>query len=273
MAGQPAAGHAERVADRDRAAIHIQLLMRNAELVLAVEHLACEGFVQFPQIDIVDRQAGPFQQFRNSKDRSMAIGIIAVGFVIALFHDIVLTPQTAGSLTFLGAFFIVILSPVFSWLWPWLAKFGLNPSKPTKSAIGLILGGLAFLPMVMGANAAGGGELASVWWLVAAYFILELGELSLSPVGLSAVTQLSVSSVVSVMMGAWFLATAYSEVLAAELAKLSSIDLPSDGQIDFALAAGKYSELFSIMIWIGVGSGIIYLLISPLLKRGMHGVE
>ena len=125
----------------------------------------------------------------------------------------------------------------------------------------------------MGADAAANGALASVWWLVAAYFILELGELSLSPVGLSAVTQLSVSSVVSVMLGAWFLATAYSEVLAAELGKLSAIALPADGKIDFALAAGKYSELFSLMIWIGVGSGVLYLLISPLLKRGMHGVE
>lgn len=204
---------------------------------------------------------------------SYGIAVIGLGFIVALFHDIVLTPQTAGSLTFLGAFFIVVLSPVFSWLWPWLAKRGLNPSKPMKSAIGLVLGGLAFVPMVMGADVAAGGELASVWWLVLAYLILEFGELSLSPVGLSAVTQLSVSSVVSVMMGAWFLATAYSEVLAAELGKLSAIELPSDGQIDFALAAGKYSELFTLMVWIGVGSGIIYMLISPLLKRGMHGVE
>jgi POT family proton-dependent oligopeptide transporter len=208
-----------------------------------------------------------------TKFSSLAIVVIGVGFVVALFHDIVLTPQTAGSLTFLGAFFIVVLSPVFSWLWPWLAKRGLNPSKPAKSAIGLILGGLAFVPMVMGADSAATGQLASVWWLVLAYLVLEMGELSLSPVGLSAVTQLSVSSVVSVMMGAWFLATAYSEVLAAELGKLAAIELPADGKVDFALAAGKYSDVFSVMIWLGIASGVLYLILTPLLKRGMHGVE
>ncbi|GAB4192100.1 MAG: peptide MFS transporter [Wenzhouxiangellaceae bacterium] len=208
--------------------------------------------------------------------RISSIGIIAVmlGFVVALFHDIVLMPQTAGSLTFLGAFFIVVLSPVFSWLWPWLAKRGLNPSKPAKSAIGLLLAGVAFVPMLLAAQTAGDGVMASVWWLVLAYLVLEMGELSLSPVGLSAVTQLSVASVVSVMMGAWFLATAYSEVLAAELGKLAAIDdLASDGALNMTAAAAKYQELFMLMVWLGLGAGVLYLLLTPLLKRGMHGVE
>lgn len=202
-----------------------------------------------------------------------AMGIIMVGFLIALFHDIVLQPQTASSLTFLGAFFIVVLSPLFSWLWPWLERRGLNPSKPAKSAFGLLLAGIAFIPMMLGAESAASGQLASVWWLVAAYLVLEMGELALSPVGLSAVTQLSVSSVVSVMMGTWFLATAYSEVLAAELGKLSAIDIPTGGAIDFALAAGKYGALFELMLWIGLGSGVFFLLITPILKKGMHGVK
>lgn len=213
---------------------------------------------------------------RNAKELklgNLTMLLIGLGFVVALFHDIVLTEQTASSLTFLGAFFIVALTPMYSWLWPWLAKRGLNPSKPAKSAFGLILGGLAFIPMALGADSAAGGELASVWWLVGAYLILELGELALSPVGLSAVTQLSVPSVVSVMMGAWFLATAYSEVLAAKLGELSAIELPSDGSIDFAEAAGKYSELFYLMLWIGLAAGALYLVLTPLLKRGMHGVE
>jgi hypothetical protein len=68
---------------------------------------------------------------------------------------------------------------------------------------------------VLAANQAGAsGTLASVWWLVLAYFILEIGEMCLSPVGLSAVTQLSVPRVASLMMGTWFLATAFSELLA-----------------------------------------------------------
>src|SRR3546814_17107885 len=70
------------------------------------------------------------------------------------------------------------------------------------------------------------GEIASVWWLVLAYLLLELGEMCLYPVGLSAVTQLSVPRVVSLMMGTWFLATAFSETLAALLGKLAAIEVP-----------------------------------------------
>lgn len=82
-------------------------------------------------------------------------------------------------------------------------------------AIGLVFAGLAFVPLMLAAQSAGSGVLASVWWLVLAYFLLELGEMCLSPIGLSAVTQLSVARVVGLMMGVFWLATAYSEVLAA----------------------------------------------------------
>ena len=147
------------------------------------------------------------------------IGAVAIMMIVAFIRDMSFVQQTAGSLTFLGAFFIVALTPFFAWLWPWLEKRGKNPSKPAKSAIGLLLGGMAFLPMAYAAHLAGINGVASVWWLVLGYAVLEFGELSISPIGLSAVTQLSVPRVVSVMMGAWFLATAYSEVLAANLVK------------------------------------------------------
>jgi len=150
---------------------------------------------------------------------------------------------------------------------------GMNPSKPVKSAIGLLLGGLAFLPMAYAAHLAGMHGIASVWWLVLAYAILELGELSISPIGLSAVTQLSVPSVVSVMMGAWFLATAYSEVLAAKFGELSAIDVPEGESLDVAAAAAGYGDLFMLMFWIGVIAAVVALALSPLVRKGMHGVK
>ena len=201
------------------------------------------------------------------------VGLMAIGLAVAIAHDVVLVPQTAGSLTFLGAFFIVVLAPIFSWLWPWLDKRGLNPSKPAKMAIGLAFAGLAFVPMVLAAQFAGGGQMASVWWLVLAYFILEIGEMCLSPIGLSAVTQLSVARVVGLMMGAFWLGTAYSEVLAAQFGKLASIEIPEGGAIDMAAAAAKYTELFTLMAWVGIGSGVAFLLLTPLVKRWMHGVK
>lgn len=204
--------------------------------------------------------------------RTMIV-LLVLGLGVACFHDVVLVPQTAGSLTFLGAFFIVVLSPIFAWLWPWLERRGLNPSKPAKIAIGLIVAGLAFVPLMLAAQSTAGGAMASVWWLVLAYFVLEVGEMCLSPIGLSAVTQLSVARVVGLMMGGFWLATAYSEVLAAQFGKLASLDLPDGAAVDFVTASAKYGELFQLMMWIGVGSGVLYFLLSPLLRKWMHGVK
>ncbi|HEY1075767.1 MAG TPA: peptide MFS transporter [Fontimonas sp.] len=209
---------------------------------------------------------------RIAAGRGMFIAM-AAGLAVALVHDVVLVPQTAGSLTFLGAFFIVVLAPVFAWLWPWLARRKLNPSTPLKMAIGLAVAGLSFVPLILAAQIASTGVMASVWWLALAYLLLEIGEVCLSPIGLSAVTQLSVARVVGVMMGAFWLATAYSEVLAAQFGKLASLEIADGVALDMAAAAAKYEHLFSIMLWTGLGSGLVVLLLTPLLKRAMHGVN
>jgi POT family proton-dependent oligopeptide transporter len=201
------------------------------------------------------------------------VGSVALLLIAAFIRDMSVIQQTAGSLTFLGAFFIVALTPLFTWLWPWLDRRGLNPSKPAKSAIGLLFGGLAFLPMVYAAHLAGINGMASVWWLVFAYLVLEFGELCISPIGLSAVTQLSVPRVVSVMMGAWFLATAYSEVLAARFGELTAMDVPEGETLDVAAAAAVYGDLFMMMFWIGIVSSAIAFALTPLVRRGMHGVK
>ncbi len=180
---------------------------------------------------------------------------------------------SAAQLTSLGAVFILVLAPIFAWLWPRLDKAGLNPSKPAKSAYGLIFAGLAFLVLVWSARHPEANGLTGIWWFVLAYFVLEVGEMLLSPIGLSAVTQLSVPRVVGLMMGGWFLGTSYSEVLAAELGKLSAIEIPEGAVLNIADALAKYDELFVFSAKIGIGSGIVVLLATPFIKRWMHGVK
>ncbi|HUP90837.1 MAG TPA: peptide MFS transporter, partial [Solimonas sp.] len=180
---------------------------------------------------------------------------------------------TAGQLTFLGAFFICVLAPLFSWLWPWLERRGLNPSKPAKSGIGLVFAGLSFLVLVFGARHPESNGLTSLWWFVLAYFVLEIGEMLLSPIGLAAVTQLSVPRVMGVMMGGWWLGTAYSEVFAALLGKLSAIEIPEGEVLNVADALAKYDQLFVFSAEIGVACGLVVLALTPWLKRGMHGVK
>ncbi|MDE2406886.1 MAG: peptide MFS transporter [Xanthomonadaceae bacterium] len=201
------------------------------------------------------------------------VAVLVLGMAAACVRDVVLVPQTAGSLTFLGSFFIVLLSPLFAWLWPWLEARGRNPGKPMKSAIGLLFAALSFLPLIAAAKIAGSGALASVWWLVLAYCILEIDEMCLSPIGLSAVTQLSVARVVGLMMGGFWLATAYSEVLAAQFGKLASLEVAEGGHVDMTTAAAKYGDLFQLLLWVGLGSALVFLLLAPLLRRMMHDVK
>ncbi len=191
-----------------------------------------------------------------------------------LIRDLIVLPQTAGTLTFLGAFFIVVLAPIFTALWGFLDRFGADPGKGVKCALGLIFGGLSFVPLAHSADLVGlTGQMQSVWWIVLAYFILELGEMCLAPVSLSAVTQLSVPRVVSLMMGTWFLATAFSESLAALIAKLASIEVPEGETMNLVEASAKYSDLFWMLTWAGVICGVLALLLAPLTRKLMHGVR
>ena len=113
--------------------------------------------------------------------------------------------------------FIIILAPVFAALWVGLAKRGFDFSSPTKFALGLFLAGVGFLLMIFAANkvvASGGTALVSPWWLVASYFFQTIGELCLSPVGLSSMTKLAPKAFVGQMMGIWFLASAVGNLIA-----------------------------------------------------------
>ncbi|GAB3056509.1 peptide MFS transporter [Stenotrophomonas tumulicola] len=205
--------------------------------------------------------------------RRMFIAIVLVMLVL-LVRDCLVIPQTAGSLTYLGGLFLVVLAPLFALLWAWLDRRNAEPGKPVKSAIGLVLGALSFVPLALAAQQVGvTGEMASVWWLVLAYFLLASGEMCLSPVGLSAVTQLAVPRVVSLMMGTWFLATAFSETLAALFGKLAAIEVPEGETLDIVSASASYAHLFWLMMWIGLGCAVLAFACAPLLRRMMHGVK
>jgi POT family proton-dependent oligopeptide transporter len=113
--------------------------------------------------------------------------------------------------------FVVTLAPVFAALWVGLARRGYDLSSPTKFSAGLFFAGAGFLLMVPAANFvinAGGNLRVSPWWLVASYFFQSLGELSLSPVGLSSMTKLAPKAFVGQMMGVWFTASALGNLIA-----------------------------------------------------------
>ena len=180
---------------------------------------------------------------------------------------------TAAQFGSLNALFIFLFAPLFAWLWTVLARRGLEPNTPVKFSLGIAQAGLGFGALVIGATYPDQAGLVSGYWMVLAYLLHTTGELCLSPVGLSAVTKLAVPSVVGVMMGAWFLATAYSEFVAAQLAKLAAVETVDGAVADVSVALASYTELFSNLLWVGLGVAAALLLISPLLKRMMHGVH
>lgn len=169
-----------------------------------------------------------------------------------------------------NAFFIVLLAPVFAWLWVKLGKY--NPNTAVKFSLALFLVGLGFGALVMGINVSGAGKVAAVW-LILAYLLHTCGELSLSPVGLSAVTKLSPVKIVGFMMGVWFLATASSEFIASVLANIASVDTSNGEAPDLNLAKESYLKLFEYLFYTGIGFGAVLLALSPVIKKLMHGVD
>jgi POT family proton-dependent oligopeptide transporter len=152
--------------------------------------------------------------------------------------------------------FVILLAPVFAWLWVRLGPR--EPSVPAKFAIGVFFMGLSFLVLVpAGAFAqSGSGLRVSPWWLVLSYLISELGELCVSPVGLSAVTKLSPLRIVGVMMGVWFLSNAFGNKLAGWAAGFFST-MPLE-------------SLFGIVAAILIGTSVLVLaLVKPI--RGLMG--
>ena len=111
-----------------------------------------------------------------------------------------------------NALLIIIFAPIFAWIWLALGKH--DPSSPAKFAFGLVSVGLGFVVMVAAAKASANGVLVSPWWLVATYLLHTIGELSLSPVGLSSMTRLAPDRVKGMMMGVWFLAASIGNLIA-----------------------------------------------------------
>jgi POT family proton-dependent oligopeptide transporter len=180
---------------------------------------------------------------------------------------------TASQFGAMNALFIFIFAPLFAWLWTTLAQRRLEPSTPVKFALGIAQAGLGFGALVIGAANPDEAGLVTGYWMVLAYLLHTSGELCLSPVGLSAVTKLAVPSVVGVMMGAWFLATAYSEFVAVQLSKLAAIPTVDGEVADIASALAAYTGLFTDLCFTGLGFAAVLLLITPFLRKMMHGIH
>jgi len=183
------------------------------------------------------------------------------------------TTFTAAQFGSLNAGFIMLLAIPFATLWTWLAKKELEPSTPVKFGLGIFQAGLGFGALVLGGQFPDQAGQVAMIWLILAYLLHTTGELCLSPVGLSAVTKLSIPNVVGVSMGTWFLATALSETVATRIGKMAAIGSHSGEVTSSADALTTYTQLFEFLMWFGLGAGAFMIIISPVLRRWMHGIH
>jgi POT family proton-dependent oligopeptide transporter len=179
----------------------------------------------------------------------------------------------AGQVQMFNPVFIVLLAPLFSIMWNWLGKRGLEPSVPFKFVIGLFLVGLGFLALVYGSQFHDSGFQVPLFWLAFAYFIHSVGELCLSPVGLSAITKLSVARLVGMMMGVWFLASAMAQYVGGVVAQFASTETVAGQVLNAKVALDTYLHIFEIIGYGGIVSAGVLLLLTPFLRKAMHGVN
>jgi POT family proton-dependent oligopeptide transporter len=154
-------------------------------------------------------------------------------------------------------FIIFGLAAFFAWLW--VALGSREPSSPAKFAFGLFFLGLGFLVMMVAAGLAAGGVKVSPWWLVLTYFLHTVGELCLSPVGLSTVTKLAPHRKVGQMMGVWFMGSALGNLIA--------------GRVGGLFEAMPLSRLFGIMTAVSIGLALLLAVLVRPIRRLMHGVH
>ncbi len=189
------------------------------------------------------------------------IWAIAIWKVYEQWNEIE-TEVAASWFGILNSFFIITFATIFAKMWE--TKF--NPSGPVKFALGLVLLGIGFGALAYGSKNIPQGQLTAnvgMIWLILAYFFHTMGELCISPVGLSYVSKLSPKHLVGLIFGVWFLSSSAANILGGFIG--SFIDQISEQY--------SISAFFLIFFATSIGAGLILLILSPWLRRLMHGIH
>jgi POT family proton-dependent oligopeptide transporter len=265
----------------------------------------------------------------TKKERDRIIVMYFVAFFVIFFWACF--EQAASSLTFIADYqtdrrlfgwdmppslvqnanslFIIVFALPFSWLWLWLSKKRMEPISPVKQAIGLWLLSFGFLIIAFQVKSLGVSGKIGVIWLIVMYLFHTLGELCLSPIGLSLVAKLAPVRFSSLLMGVWFLANAAGYALAGTLgallpptgdkfkkasdagidlqavldkqgvvsesaiAKLKELKIPVDYPTFAGFTIHNLFEFFMVFVILSGSAGLLLFLLSGLLKKMMHGVR
>ncbi len=169
---------------------------------------------------------------------------------------------------------IFILAPIFAAIWTTLGRRRVNPSQPIKIALGLIFLGVGFLFMVWAgqiATGAGGTAKAGMWLILMTYFWHTVGELCLSPTGLSYVTKAAPVKFVSLLMGIWFISSFIANLGGGLIA--AQVESIEKGETKLPWNFGGQADFFFLFVVSSIGAGLLILALTPLLKMLMRNVK
>ena len=220
------------------------------------------------------------------------------GTAITLFaeRNVNLTLLNASQTNAINPGYIIFLAIPFSMMWVYLSKTQRNPTTPNKFALGILQLGLGFIVFAMSAQYMDAAGRTPFMFLMIGYLLLTTGELFISPIGLSKVTELSPKSMTAFMMGVYFLSSSYAHYISGAIAKLTTSNesgvIPEPGFMTTIIEkvtgfAGGYSEssvegiqslvsytsVFTQVGVVAIGMAIIAFILSPILKKWMHGVH
>ncbi|MAW97174.1 MULTISPECIES: peptide MFS transporter [unclassified Leeuwenhoekiella] len=196
------------------------------------------------------------------------------GSVITLFaaRNVNLILIDAAQTNALNSMYIIILSIPISLMWTYLSKKKINPRTPYKFAMGLAFAGISFYILALSGGSADGEGMVPFSYLMIMYFLISVGELFMSPVGLSKITDLSPKRIVAFMMGVWFLSSAFAFQIVGFIGKKLAIE-STDKNVGGLETIGVYTDGFELIAYYALGAAVIVLILSPILSKLMGKVH
>ncbi|SFR39290.1 proton-dependent oligopeptide transporter, POT family [Robiginitalea myxolifaciens] len=180
--------------------------------------------------------------------------------------------MTAAQTNSLNSMWIIILAIPISMMWTWLTKRKMNPRTPYKFGLGLLFAGISFYILAISDGSANEAGLVPFSYLLLMYFLISVGELFMSPVGLSKMTDLAPKRIIAFIMGVWFLSSAFAFQVVGFIGKQLAIE-STDANIGGFDTLTVYTDGFMLIAKYALGAGIIVLIASPLIKRLMGKVH
>ncbi|MCX6273706.1 MAG: peptide MFS transporter [Bacteroidetes bacterium] len=223
--------------------------------------------------------------FEWKKSLQTIIQIVVAGTLLLLFFtgyitDFVKNEFPASWFQSVNPLGIIILAPLMTMFWNALHKKNMEPSSPMKMAFGLLMVAIGFVVIAYGVHGVDSQTKISMWWLIALYIIHTLGELSLSPIGLSMVSKLAPLRFSSLLMGTWFLANAVANKFAGTLSALippGAGETPADAAAKIPTFLGvQITDLFTffcVFIALSGAAALILFGMYKWLEKRMHGVK